>query len=68
MAKNVKEIQAAYDAVNRAFHGDKKLVFIWFNTKNTNLGGDTPLDLIKANKVKKLLSFVTSPAFPGTLK
>jgi len=58
----------AFTLVDKAFRGNKRDVFSWFETPNTHLSGDVPLNLIKSGKIRKLLTFLRSSAFSSSLK
>lgn len=58
----------AFTLVDKAFRGNKRDVFSWFETANPNLSGDVPLNLIKSGKIRKLLKFLQSSAFSSSLK
>lgn len=43
-----------------AFFNDCSKVSAWINTKNLNLGGYTPMTLIKDGRGKRVLQFIIS--------
>lgn len=41
-----------------SFFNDKEKVSLWFRTKNLNLGGCSPIQLIRYGRTKKLVEFI----------
>jgi hypothetical protein len=44
--------------INDYFNSDQQKVYKWITTKNPNLGGITPYDMLESGKEEKLLEFI----------
>lgn len=49
---------ALFEKVKALFYGDVDITWGWFTTRNSALGNDTPLDIIKSGKIKKVERYV----------
>jgi len=50
--------QLYFDKVKAAFYGDTDRTWMWFKTPNSNLGGVSPLDMIRVGRMNKLVSYI----------
>jgi hypothetical protein len=47
-----------FEKVKELLYGDVDKTWGWFTTRNSALGGDAPLDIIKHGKIKKVERYV----------
>jgi len=50
--------QEYFNKIKNYFNGDTVKTWLWFETKNTYLGGISPLEMIKNGRVEKLKKFI----------
>lgn len=55
MATNKQQL---FDKVKAYFNGDANRTWMWFNAPNSNLGGISPLEVMRVGRANKLAAYI----------
>lgn len=50
--------QVYFDKIRKYFNGDTEKTWLWFRTPNPMLGQESPLNMIKVGREKKVMNFI----------